>query len=177
MHTVRFIRFFWYTYPYSWHIHIYMYVAYWRYWPRRCQSYSWFVDVVFVRVVVLLHLWICSSREPRVIGVVVSFSNITSPFRFSWVSLRLLFSVIWIFGRYSFWKRGGMGDTESCSSTATESASTKRRMRRQKFDVYEDICQRLRASENEEASQPGFEDELWNHFNRFSSRYSLALPL
>ncbi|KAE9456886.1 hypothetical protein C3L33_11211, partial [Rhododendron williamsianum] len=68
-----------------------------------------------------------------------------------------------------------MGDTESCSSTATESTSTKRRMRRQKFDVYEDICQRLRASENEEASQPGFEDELWNHFNRFSSSYSTAV--
>ncbi|XP_058220611.1 serine/threonine-protein kinase STY46-like isoform X2 [Rhododendron vialii] len=68
-----------------------------------------------------------------------------------------------------------MGDTESCSSTATESASTKRRMRRQKFDVYEDICQRLRASENEEASQPGFEDELWNHFNRFSSSYATAV--
>ncbi|KAI8549381.1 hypothetical protein RHMOL_Rhmol06G0020200 [Rhododendron molle] len=68
-----------------------------------------------------------------------------------------------------------MGDTESCSSTATESASTKRRMRRQKFDVYEDICQRLRASENEEASQPGFEDELWSHFNRFSSSYATAV--
>ncbi|KAF7140889.1 hypothetical protein RHSIM_Rhsim06G0011000 [Rhododendron simsii] len=78
---------------------------------------------------------------------------------------------------YIFWKRGGMGDTESCSSTATESASTKRRMRRQKFDVYEDICQRLRASENGEASQPGFEDELWNHFNRFSSRFVLCYAM
>ncbi|KAI8549384.1 hypothetical protein RHMOL_Rhmol06G0020500 [Rhododendron molle] len=65
------------------------------------------------------------------------------------------------------------GDTESSESsdTATESVSSHRK-RVQKFDVYEEISKKLRASENEEVSQPGFEDELWNHFNRFSVSYA-----
>ncbi|KAF7142090.1 hypothetical protein RHSIM_Rhsim06G0011200 [Rhododendron simsii] len=61
-----------------------------------------------------------------------------------------------------------MGDTESCITTATSSP----RKRVQKFDVCEEISKKLRASENEEASQPGFENELWNHFNRFSISYA-----
>ncbi|CAL5383402.1 unnamed protein product [Camellia sinensis] len=63
-----------------------------------------------------------------------------------------------------------MEDTESCSSRASESVPT--RKRRQKVEVYHEIVRRLRDSNNEEASQPGFEDELWAHFNRLPIRYA-----
>ncbi|THG20591.1 hypothetical protein TEA_028570 [Camellia sinensis var. sinensis] len=63
-----------------------------------------------------------------------------------------------------------MEDTESCSSRASESVPI--RKRRQKVEVYHEIVRRLRDSDNEEASQPGFEDELWAHFNRLPIRYA-----
>ncbi|KAL6995924.1 nicotinamide N-methyltransferase, partial [Sarracenia purpurea var. burkii] len=65
-----------------------------------------------------------------------------------------------------------MGDTESCSSRASESVSTQSRKQRQKVEVYHEIVRKLRDSDNEEASQPGFEDELWAHFNRLPIRYA-----
>ncbi|PSR99547.1 Serine/threonine-protein kinase [Actinidia chinensis var. chinensis] len=58
-----------------------------------------------------------------------------------------------------------MGDTESCSSRASESVPSQSGKRRQKFEVYHEIIRRLRDSDNEEANQPGFEDELWAYFN------------
>ncbi|XP_057490034.1 serine/threonine-protein kinase STY46-like isoform X1 [Actinidia eriantha] len=68
-----------------------------------------------------------------------------------------------------------MGDTESCSSRAYESVSSQSRKRRQKVEVYHEIVRRLRDSDNEEANQPGFEDELWAHFNRLPIRYARDL--
>ncbi|KAE9456887.1 hypothetical protein C3L33_11210, partial [Rhododendron williamsianum] len=44
------------------------------------------------------------------------------------------------------------------------------RWQMQKFEVYRVVLQRLRDSENKEASQPGFEDELCIHFNRLPPR-------
>lgn len=64
-----------------------------------------------------------------------------------------------------------MDDTESCSSRALDSVPTQTRKRMQKFEVYHEVLRRLKESQNEEASQPGFEDELWAHFNRLPSRY------
>ena len=64
-----------------------------------------------------------------------------------------------------------MDDTESCSSRAVDSAPTQIRKRKQKFEVYHEVLRRLKESENEEASQPGFDDELWSHFNRLPTRY------
>ncbi|XP_017243502.1 serine/threonine-protein kinase STY46-like [Daucus carota subsp. sativus] len=66
-----------------------------------------------------------------------------------------------------------MDDTESCSSRAVDSAPTQIRKRKQKFEVYHEVLRRLKESENEEASQPGFDDELWSHFNRLPTRYAL----
>ncbi|XP_052203136.1 serine/threonine-protein kinase STY46-like [Diospyros lotus] len=66
-----------------------------------------------------------------------------------------------------------MEDTESCSSRASESVSAQSRKRRQKVEVYHEIVRRLRDSDHEEASQPGFEDELWAHFNRLPIRYAM----
>ncbi|KAI8549383.1 hypothetical protein RHMOL_Rhmol06G0020400 [Rhododendron molle] len=53
-----------------------------------------------------------------------------------------------------------------------ETVSSQPRWRMQKFKVLQVVLQRLRDSENKEASQPGFEDELCNHFNRLPPSYA-----
>lgn len=68
-----------------------------------------------------------------------------------------------------------MGDSDSCSSRASESFSG--RKRRQKLEVYREVVQRLKESEIEEAGRPGFEDELWNHFTRLPLRYALDVNI
>ncbi|KAI3507107.1 hypothetical protein L1887_21874 [Cichorium endivia] len=68
------------------------------------------------------------------------------------------------------------GDTESsCSSRASEAspAAVGSRKRRPKVEVYQEVLRRLRESDCEEACQPGFEDQLWAHFNRLPVRYAL----
>lgn len=64
-----------------------------------------------------------------------------------------------------------MDDTESCSSRALDSVPTQISKRKQKIEVYHEVLCRLKESQNEEACQPGFDDELWAHFNRLPSRY------
>ncbi|CAK9178373.1 unnamed protein product [Ilex paraguariensis] len=66
-----------------------------------------------------------------------------------------------------------MEDTESCGSRASESSPSQNRKRRQKVEVYHEVLRRLRDSSSEEASQPGFVDELWTHFNRLPLKYAL----
>lgn len=66
-----------------------------------------------------------------------------------------------------------MDDTESCSSRAMESSPTHPRLQRQKLEVFNDVLGRLKDSDIEEAHLPGFDDELWNHFNRLPARYAL----
>lgn len=67
-----------------------------------------------------------------------------------------------------------MEDTESCSSTGTESNSTQnRKSRLKKTEIYQEVLQRMKDFKREELSEPGFEDELWNHFNRLPMRYTL----
>ncbi|KAI5668851.1 hypothetical protein M9H77_18704 [Catharanthus roseus] len=70
-----------------------------------------------------------------------------------------------------------MEDTESCSSRALESLPSPSRKRRQKVEVYHEVLRRLKESEVEEASRPGFEDELWNHFTRLPLRYALDVNI
>ncbi|KAL4557498.1 hypothetical protein LXL04_035678 [Taraxacum kok-saghyz] len=68
------------------------------------------------------------------------------------------------------------GDTESCcSSRASEAspAAVGSRKRRPKVEVYQEVLRRLQESDCEEACQPGFEDQLWSHFNRLPVRYAL----
>jgi serine/threonine-protein kinase TNNI3K len=60
-----------------------------------------------------------------------------------------------------------MGDTESCSSRAVDFVP---RNQRHKLDVFNDVFDRLKESNNEEASRLGFEDELWAHFLRLPPR-------
>ncbi|CAK7346099.1 unnamed protein product [Dovyalis caffra] len=63
-----------------------------------------------------------------------------------------------------------MGDTESCSSRAVDSVP---RNQRQKLDVFNEVLCRLKESNDEETSLPGFEDELWTHFCRLPTRYAM----
>lgn len=65
-----------------------------------------------------------------------------------------------------------MEDNESCGSRAYDLLSpAQSRQQRQKFEVYNEVLRRLKDSNNEEAIQPGFDDELWVHFNRLPTRY------
>ncbi|VFQ94372.1 unnamed protein product [Cuscuta campestris] len=71
-----------------------------------------------------------------------------------------------------------MEDVMSCSNSNDfrpyESApSQSDRKRRGKAEVYKDVVRRLQESHFEEASQPGFADELWTHFSRLPLRYAL----
>ncbi|KAK9286148.1 hypothetical protein L1049_014530 [Liquidambar formosana] len=69
-----------------------------------------------------------------------------------------------------------MEDTESCGSRVVESSSSpaaNTRQQRQKLEVYNAVLRRLKGSNHPEANQPGFDDELWTHFNRLPTRYAL----
>ncbi|MQM00322.1 hypothetical protein Taro_033059 [Colocasia esculenta] len=65
----------------------------------------------------------------------------------------------------------GMDDTESCSSRAVDSSASQPRQQRHKLDVYNEVLRRLK--DGEDARLPGFEDELWAHFNRLPARYAM----
>ncbi|KAJ6927491.1 serine/threonine-protein kinaseY46-like isoform X2 [Populus alba x Populus x berolinensis] len=43
----------------------------------------------------------------------------------------------------------------------------------QKYEVYNEILRRLKESNHEEANLPGFDDQLWTHFNSLPTRYAL----
>ncbi|KAM1453955.1 hypothetical protein FF1_003546 [Malus domestica] len=67
-------------------------------------------------------------------------------------------------------------NSESCGSKALNNASSspaQSRQRSQKLGVYNEVLRRLKDSKNEEAIRPGFDDELWAHFNRLPTRYAL----
>lgn len=68
-----------------------------------------------------------------------------------------------------------MDDNESCGSRVHDKTSTsspvRTRQHRQKLEVYNEVLRRLKNSNNDDAIQPGFDDELWAHFNRLPSRY------
>ncbi|XP_057966395.1 serine/threonine-protein kinase STY46 [Malania oleifera] len=66
-----------------------------------------------------------------------------------------------------------MEDTESCSSRVHDTSPAQSRQQRQKLEVYNEVLCRLKQSSNDEALLPGFEDELWTHFNRLPTRYAL----
>lgn len=69
-----------------------------------------------------------------------------------------------------------MEETESCGSRALDASSSppaQTRQQRQKLEVYNEVLRRLKESNNEEAIQPGFDDQLWAHFTRLPTRYAL----
>ncbi|KAB2043223.1 hypothetical protein ES319_D01G001500v1 [Gossypium barbadense] len=66
-----------------------------------------------------------------------------------------------------------MEDTESCGSKANDTPPLQSQKQRLKFDVYNDVLRRLRRSDKEEADRPGFDHQLWTHFDRLPTRYAL----
>ncbi|KAJ8764236.1 hypothetical protein K2173_005976 [Erythroxylum novogranatense] len=65
-------------------------------------------------------------------------------------------------------------DVESCGSRAVDSFSqTNPRHQRQKLEVFNEVLRRIQESNFEEANLPGFDDQLWLHFNRLPARYAL----
>ncbi|ESQ53088.1 hypothetical protein EUTSA_v10024738mg [Eutrema salsugineum] len=71
-----------------------------------------------------------------------------------------------------------MEDNESCGSRVitdalpTSQAAIDRR-ERMKLEVFDEVLRRLRQSGIQDTDRPGFEDELWSHFNRLPARYAL----
>ncbi|XP_015160760.1 serine/threonine-protein kinase STY17-like isoform X4 [Solanum tuberosum] len=65
-------------------------------------------------------------------------------------------------------------DNESCGSRAIEPSSPKHsRLQRQKLQAFNEVLSRLQDLNLEESHLPGFEDQLWLHFNRLPARYAL----
>ncbi|XP_068468646.1 serine/threonine-protein kinase STY17 isoform X2 [Phaseolus vulgaris] len=65
-------------------------------------------------------------------------------------------------------------DIESCGSRAVQlSHASHPRHQRQKLEVYNEVLRRIQDSDCEEAHVPGFDDQLWLHFNRLPARYAL----
>uniref|UniRef100_A0A6N2LJ57 ACT domain-containing protein n=1 Tax=Salix viminalis TaxID=40686 RepID=A0A6N2LJ57_SALVM len=76
------------------------------------------------------------------------------------------------------------GRDESCGSRVNESKNTtlsasvlqgrqKQHKMQQKLEVYNETLRRLKESNHAEANLPGFDDQLWAHFNRLPTRYAL----
>lgn len=64
-------------------------------------------------------------------------------------------------------------DLESCGSRPVESYSQANpRHHMQKLEVYNEVLRRLQEFNYEEANLPGFDDQLWLHFNRLPARFS-----
>ncbi|CAN4095470.1 unnamed protein product [Withania somnifera] len=71
-----------------------------------------------------------------------------------------------------------MEDAVSCSSRGlSELSRNHTRKRREKIEVFQQVLRRLRESNDEEANQPGFEDELWAHFTKLPLRYALDVTI
>ncbi|KAL4585071.1 hypothetical protein LXL04_009685 [Taraxacum kok-saghyz] len=74
-----------------------------------------------------------------------------------------------------------MESNDSCSSRSVESSPPRtvansgsgQRHQIKKLEVYNEVLHRLKESRNDEANEPGFDDELLAHFNRLPTRYAL----
>ncbi|KAM3376771.1 serine/threonine-protein kinase STY46 isoform X2 [Capsicum galapagoense] len=67
-------------------------------------------------------------------------------------------------------------NNESCGSRVVDSVTntSSGRYQRKKLEVYHEVLRRLKQEfNNDEALQPGFDDQLWAHFNRLPTRYAV----
>jgi hypothetical protein len=77
---------------------------------------------------------------------------------------------------------GGVGGAASGPAASSSSAGAAAQARKQqlqqrhKLEVYTEVLRRLHDSGIPEARAPGFDDELWRHFNRLPARYVLLAP-
>lgn len=63
--------------------------------------------------------------------------------------------------------------TSSSSAAAAAQARKQQQQQRHKLEVYTEVLRRLHDAGLPDARAPGFDDELWNHFNRLPARYAL----
>ncbi|KAL6655135.1 hypothetical protein ACP70R_005961 [Stipagrostis hirtigluma subsp. patula] len=74
--------------------------------------------------------------------------------------------------------RGGgaaAGGPAASSSAAAAQAQARKQQQQQghKLEVYNEVLRRLHDGGPPEARAPGFDDELWSHFNRLPARYAM----
>lgn len=74
---------------------------------------------------------------------------------------------------------GAAGPATSSSSAAAAAAQARKQQQQQrhKLEVYMEVLRRLHDTGLPDARAPGFDDELWNHFNRLPARCMLARSL
>ncbi|GJN34510.1 hypothetical protein PR202_gb23175 [Eleusine coracana subsp. coracana] len=71
---------------------------------------------------------------------------------------------------------GGAASGPATSSSSAGAAAQARKQQQQqhhKLEVYTEVLRRLHDSGMPEARAPGFDDELWSHFNRLPARYAM----
>lgn len=64
--------------------------------------------------------------------------------------------------------------TSSSSAAAAAAAQARKQQQSNKLEVYTEVLRRLHDAGLPDARAPGFDDELWNHFNRLPARCVLA---
>jgi hypothetical protein len=64
--------------------------------------------------------------------------------------------------------------TSSSSAAAAVQARKQQQQQRHKLEVYTEVLRRLHDAGLPDARAPGFDDELWNHFNRLPARCVLG---
>jgi len=74
---------------------------------------------------------------------------------------------------------GAAGPATSSSSAAAAAAQSRKKQQQQrhKLEVYTGVLRRLHDAGLPDARAPGFDDELWNHFNRLPARCVLVRSL
>lgn len=66
--------------------------------------------------------------------------------------------------------RGGAGSSSPPAASGAQSRKHQQQQRH-KLEVYTEVLRRLHDAGIPEEQSPGFEDELWSHFNRLPARY------
>jgi hypothetical protein len=74
---------------------------------------------------------------------------------------------------------GAAAGSASPPSSAASGAQSRKQQQQQrhKLEVYTQVLRRLQDGGVPEGRSPGFEDELWCHFNRLPARYVLQPTL
>ncbi|GFZ00480.1 hypothetical protein Acr_14g0001150 [Actinidia rufa] len=67
-------------------------------------------------------------------------------------------------------------DSECYGSQAMKLSPANSRRKRRKLEVYKEDLRILKVSNNQEAKEPGFDDQLWAHFDRLPIRYLYLYP-
>ncbi|EER97120.1 serine/threonine-protein kinase STY17 [Sorghum bicolor] len=70
-------------------------------------------------------------------------------------------------------RAAGPATSSSSAAAAAALARKQQQQQRHKLEVYTEVLRRLQDAGPPDARAPGFDDELWNHFNRLPARYAM----